>query len=237
VRAFVPPRPARRRRVVLVDDHVAVLEMLRQFIGALPGFQVVGSAADSERGLALCAREQPDLVVLDLVLAPVTGLALLPELLAACPLVRILIYSGYLHAATVRLALARGAHGLVEKSAGIGELVRGLEAVSAGRVYFSSGPSEEVRQLVRRARERPAPDAALTDRERAVLRAIASGLSSKEIADRLDLTLHTVGGLRARLRRKTGLRGVAQLSRYAAELGLVEPNLSPPALGGAATGC
>ena len=139
-----PPalRPTLPCRVVIVDDHVAIVEMIRQVVEATPRYHVVGSADEAVAALALCRREQPDLIILDLVIPPTSGLALLIELRDACAGAKIMIFSGHLQAATIQRALSSGAHGLVEKTAPLGEFREALLAVGAGQVYFSRTASE-----------------------------------------------------------------------------------------------
>jgi DNA-binding NarL/FixJ family response regulator len=215
-------RPSSPCRVVIIDDHVAIVEMIRQVIEASPLYRVVGSADEAAAALELCRREQPDLIVLDLVLPPTSGLALMIELRAACVRARIMIFSGHLQAATIQRALSSGAHGLVEKSAPLGEFREALHALGLGQVYFSRAASESIRQLVNLKPPRASRGVRLTEREKTVMQGIARGLSSKEISAELSLSVHTVVNHRTRLMKKTGLRGVAQLSRYAVQLGLVE---------------
>jgi DNA-binding NarL/FixJ family response regulator len=221
------PSLPKERRIVIIDDHVAIIEMLKQVIDSVSGYRVVGQAEDANAGLALCAKERPDLIILDLVLPPASGLNLIGKIRAACADARILIFSGYLQPAMIRRALAAGAHGLVEKVAPLDEFRQALSAVAEGRIYFSRAASEKVRHLVSRAQNRPMPLVPLSEREKAILRAIATGLSSKEISTRLGLSVHTIINERSKLVRKTGLKGVAQLSRYAAEMGLVDPTAGP----------
>ncbi len=222
--APLPQRP--RRRVVIVDDHSAITEMLQQVIELMPGHKVVGSAEDTAGALELCRREQPDLIVLDLVMPPDSGLSLLAPLRAACSRARILIFSGHLEADSIERALSSGAHGLVEKMAGLDEFRQALQAVGSGRVYFCRSTSDAIRNLVNLKPPRAGLSARLSDREKTVLRGLADGLSSKEISARLGISVHTVVNHRTRLTKKTGLRGVAQLSRYAVQLGLVEPSVA-----------
>jgi DNA-binding NarL/FixJ family response regulator len=208
---------------VLIDDHSAIIEMLQQVIERLPGYKVVGSAAEATSAIELCRREQPDLLVLDLVLPSQSGLVLLTELQAVCPRARVIIFSGYLHPVSIQRALSSGVHGLVEKIAALDEFREALRVVSSGNVYFCRSASDEVRNLVNL---KPTQTARLTEREKGVLQAIANGFSSKEISTRLGISIHTVVNHRTRLMKKTGLRGAAQLARYATQIGLVESVVS-----------
>jgi DNA-binding NarL/FixJ family response regulator len=223
-----PLAPA-SRRVVLVDDHGAIVEMLKQVVELIPGYRVIGHAAEVGAALELCRREQPDIIVLDIMMPPTSGLALLGELRGACPLARVLIFSGHLPPAAIQRALSWGVHGLVGKMAALDEFRHALQAVGSGQVYFSRAASEEIRNLVN---FKAARVVRLTERERTVLREIANGFSSKEISARLGISIHTVVNHRTRLMKKSGLRGVAQLSRYAAQIGLVNEVVSATSLGG-----
>jgi DNA-binding NarL/FixJ family response regulator len=216
------PSPSGRCRVVIVDDHTAIIEMMRGIVESIAGFAVVGTARDPAEAREVCRREQPDVIVLDLVLPKVTGFSLYDALRGVCARARFLIFSGHLRAGSVREALLAGAHGLVEKSASLEEFHEALRAVASGQVYFSRGSSEAIRRIVNRDPARAVRPARLTDRERAVLKAIAEGLSSKQIAARLGISRHTVVNHRTRLMKKVGLRGVALLARYAAQVGLVD---------------
>ena len=210
------------RRVVIVEDHTAILDMMRAAVEGLPGFKVVGCAGELEAAEKICRREQPALVILDLGLPRGSGLDLLPALASLCPLTRVLIFSGTLRPASIRAALLAGAHGLVEKTATLEEFETAVRAVANGQVYFSRFASETISSLVAR-RPASAPRVVrLTEREKAVLRAIAEGLSSKEISARLRISPHTVVNHRTRLAKKIRVHGVAKLSRYAVQIGLID---------------
>jgi DNA-binding NarL/FixJ family response regulator len=191
-------------------------------VEGIPGYQVVGYAQDVASARELCRQEQPAVLILDLGLPRGSGLGLLPELRTVSPQTRVIIFSGLLRAASIRAALLSGAHGLVEKTAPLQEFEQALRAVGSGQVYFSRFASEEIRSLVQRRADAPPRIVRLTDREKAVLRAVAEGLSSKQISVRLGLSHHTVVNHRTRLAKKIRVRGVAQLSRYAVQIGLLE---------------
>jgi DNA-binding NarL/FixJ family response regulator len=220
--------PAGACRVAIVDRHRAVADMTARAVEAIPGFVVAGLACDLAAMRKLCARERPDLVVVDLVLPGSSGMGVLAEVRAIAGKTRVLIFSSVLRPELVRGALLSGAHGLVERTAPLEEFCAALRSVAAGQIHFGQTGSEEIRCLVGRGPGDARPRARLSDRERAVLCDIADGLSSKEISARLGISVHTVVHHRAGLMRKTGLRGAAQLSRYAVEMGLVEETMRPP---------
>ncbi len=204
--------------VVIVDDHRAIIEMMTPVVESLPGFKVIGSALEGGPALVVCRKLQPDVVVLDLILPQTSGLVLLADLKAVCPNSRILVFSGNLSPAAIRGAFAAGASGFVEKAGSLDEFRAALHAVVAGQTYFGTHTSAVIKNLVCR---NASPQTELTPRERMILRHIAEGLSSKEIAKKLGISVHTVLNHRSRVMQKTGLHRVAQLSLHAAQLGLV----------------
>jgi DNA-binding NarL/FixJ family response regulator len=208
-----------------VDSHAAIIEMTAQVVESISGFKVVGGAGDPGSLRELCRRERPDVVVADLMLPRASGPAVLGELRAACGGARVLIFSGHLRPALVRAALLSGAHGLVEKSAPLEEFRRALRAVGSGQVYLGRSGSDEIRNLVNGGTARHPRPPRLTEREKAVLCAIADGLSSKEISARLGISVHTVVHHRSRLMKKTELKGAAWLARFAVQMGLVEESV------------
>jgi DNA-binding NarL/FixJ family response regulator len=212
---------AATRRVVIAEDQTAIREMMTGAVEALEGYRVTAHAGDLDEAGRLCRQHQPDILVLDLALPSGSGFDLMPGLRAACPRTRVVIFSGNLRQGVIRRALLSGAHGFVEKTASLEEFHRALQAAGSGEVYFSRFASEQVRQILRGGPGSARRSVRLTEREKGVLRLIAEGLSSKQISDRLGLSRHTIGNVRARLARKTGLRGVARLARYAVQIGII----------------
>lgn len=213
----------RTKRVMVVDDHQSVVEMVIQFLETLRGYVVVGSAGTIEEAIELGANLKPDLVILDLVLdRGDSGLSLIDAMRQRSPQSRFLVYSGNLTLNAVRAALAGGVLGIVDKGAPLRELRTALESAALDSPYYSSSAAEFLRHLVREKRQEKKP-VELSPRERSVLAMLSEGLSSKEIAAKLGLSMHTVVNHRSNLMRKTGLHRAAQLSRYAVEIGLVNP--------------
>jgi DNA-binding NarL/FixJ family response regulator len=207
-------------RALLVDDHVSIVEMMRGVVESLAGFEVAGQAHNARQALRLCAETKPDIVILDLALGSDSGLNLVSELKAAWPTVRIIIFSGILRTASIKRALSAGAHGLLEKNASLDEFHSALTAVGRGEVYFSNFVSETIRSIVvGRVGSRPRT-IRLSERDKQILRAIGEGLSSKQISARLGMSAAAVINHRARLMKKTGVRGMAELVRFAVGQGL-----------------
>jgi DNA-binding NarL/FixJ family response regulator len=153
------------------------------------------------------------------VLPDAHGLELLAEMRARPERPRVLVLTAHARAPVVRDAMAGGAHAVITKGAPLRELREALDRVMAGGIYYCS----ETSRLLREAAHEPARDARLTERQRQILRAVASGMSSKEIAVALDLSEKTVSNHRARIMERLGVHDVAGLTRHALSLGLVDP--------------
>lgn len=205
---------------MMVEDHTAIRQMLSTFVAALPGFVVVAEADNVESALAMAAEHRPDVVVLDWMLRGRSGLDFLRDVRIDPP-PRVLVFSALTTELAVREALAAGALGYIEKAASFVEFTSALRAVAEGKTCLGPAASEALRRAgVHTVSCGCAGE--LTTRERDVLRLLAEGLSSKEIAERLNLATRTVENHRARIMQRTGLRSVAQLALHAVRLGLVD---------------
>lgn len=220
MRVVTPPAKTSRINVVIVDDHTVLGELISEVIESLKNFRVVGRAQSEAEALALCARERPDIVILDLVLSASSGLTLLEKLEPACPGTRVLVFSGNLTPSVIKQVLAAGAFSLVSKSVSLAEFRTALLAVAANRTYFSGEISAAIKELVA-AEPAAAPRPRLSRCEEVVLGYLAQGLSSREIAALLGVSIYTVANHRSRLMKKTGLHRAAQLSLYAERHGLL----------------
>lgn len=216
-----------RCRVVIIEDHEAIIGMMVPIVDSLPGYKVVGQTTQPEEAVSLCERLQPDEIIMDWVMPRMTGPALLHALKQVCPRARTIVFSGNLWPAAIRAALAGGVLGIIDKMAPLDVFRTALQSVAAGKVYFSPAVSEQIKQLLRRDVPDTVRPVMLSKRENAVLRYIAQGYSSKEIAAALGISVYTVINHRANLMRKVGLRRAAQLSLYAAQVGLINGGLAP----------
>ncbi|MGH7010303.1 MAG: response regulator [Opitutaceae bacterium] len=214
----------RRTRILIVEDHKAVAEMMRIVVEEKERFEVVGEVVRADRICGEVGRLRPDVVVLDLDLGGTNTLDLLGGIREARPEASVLVFSGKLRLGAIRRAMIAGAQGIVEKTAPLAEFYETLEAVADGKCHYSRYASEEIRRLVQRPAGGPRL-VRLTSRDKDVLRAMAEGCASKEIAFRLGLSPFTVVNHRTRLSRKLGIRGLAQLTRYAVSLGLVSDRI------------
>ncbi len=209
------------KRLIIVEDQTAIREMLVEILRTFPGFDLVGESGDGQSALTLCSDLKPDVLVLDAKLPGLNGVDMLRRLIRVLPDVRVLVFSGYENPVLVREMLEAGAHGFVEKTAGLTEFKMGLETVANGGTYFGPAVASLLRNVVANPASSPTADF-LTDREREILQLVAESHSTKEIARMLGISGKTVDNHRTNLMRKLNLHDVASLTRYAVEIGLVE---------------
>jgi DNA-binding NarL/FixJ family response regulator len=206
-------------RVILVDDHKLLLELLADSIGLIPGFSVVARCTSSLEAIEAAQTTACDVVVLDLMMPGIDGLECVRSLRRADPSKKILIVSGNTHPLSLSRALQLDVRGYVEKSADTEEILLAIRTVAAGKTYFG----QSLQTTVRKLRASPFPfDAAqrLSSRERTVLAGIAAGGTSKSIAAQLALSEFTIKNHRRRIKSKTGLQTNAELILHATKLGL-----------------
>lgn len=185
---------------------------------------VVGEAASGEEALALAGAALPDVVLMDIAMKGMTGLQAASRLRETCPGVRVIILSMHAGEEYVLQALRAGAVGYLLKDAATGELELALRSVMRGESWFSPSVSRQVVEgYVQRVGGEPAADV-LTARQREVLRLVAGGKSTKEIAFDLNLSVKTVETHRAQIMERLGIRDVAGLVRYALRTGLIPPD-------------
>jgi DNA-binding NarL/FixJ family response regulator len=194
--ATMTETPIQAIRVMLVEDHAVVRAGLRLLIESGAGV-VVGEAATHAEALALAAREQPDIILLDLALGPENGLDLLPELLSVASRARVLILTGLSDVDEYREAIRRGATGLVLKEQAPDVLLKAIEKVHAGEVWLDRAMLASVLGELVSGRAKPVKAkatriATLTERERDVIALIGKGLKNKQIGERLGITETTV---------------------------------------------
>ncbi|MCE4540370.1 response regulator transcription factor [Pelomonas sp. P7] len=197
-------------RILLVDDHPMVREGLVARLQAVLRFEVVGEAGNRAEALEQLARTTPDVVLMDVGLKEVNGIALGAEMLAARPDIKLLMFSMYDNPEYVQRALQAGARGYVLKDAPATEIVSAIDAVAAGGTFLSAAVSG---RLFRGQSPKPV----LTPRESEILALLGQGASSKQIARQLDLSVRTVEAHRQSIKRKLELDGQAELIRYAVE--------------------
>jgi DNA-binding NarL/FixJ family response regulator len=200
-------------RVILADDHAIVREGLRAVLNDEASIEIVAEESDGERALEAIARLRPDVAVLDIRMPGLSGIEVARKLNEDGLATAVVLLSMHKEESFVQSAMDAGVGGYVVKEDAARELIDAVRAVARGDVYLSPRIAGSVVQALRRG---PAPKAAhLTPRERDVVRLLSEGLTSKEIAARLDLSPKTVDGHRATIMDKLGIRSVAGLVKYA----------------------
>jgi DNA-binding NarL/FixJ family response regulator len=213
------------KRLVIVEDQTAIREMLVEILRLEPGYELVGQTGDGQSAVDLCLGKGPDICILDAKVPGLNGVEILRRTSRRLPQMRVLVFSAHENPVLVREMLEAGAHGFVEKTAGLAEFRRGLDTVANGGNYFGPAVASLLRNVVANPASSNAPDF-LTDREREILQLVAESHSTKEIAAKLGISAKTVDNHRTNLMRKLDLHDVASLTRYAFEVGLIEPRVT-----------
>ncbi|MFF6996606.1 response regulator [Streptomyces sp. NPDC008313] len=216
---------APKARILLADDHALVRRGVRLILEGEPDFEVVAEAGDGAEALAMARAHPVDLAVLDVAMPRMTGLQAARELAQLHPGLRILMLTMYDNEQYFFQALKAGACGYVLKSVADRDLVAACRAALRGEPFLYPGAvTALIRNYLDRVRNGDdVPDSILTAREEEVLKLVAEGHSSKEIADTLVISVKTVQRHRANLLHKLGLRDRLELTRYAIRAGLIEP--------------
>lgn len=212
-------------RILLADDHAVLRSGLRLLLTSHNEYEVVGEASSGTETLTLAEQLQPDLILLDLSMPALGGLDALPTLRKLAPSARVLILTMHDDPSYLRQALKLGANGYVLKKAADSELLSAVHAVLRGEVYVHPSMTRILLEdLLPEAQLTNSENAwdSLSEREREVLRLVALGHTSAEIAEQLSLSIKTVETYRARGMEKLGLRTRAALVRFVLQEGLIK---------------
>jgi DNA-binding NarL/FixJ family response regulator len=207
------PAPRPSAKIILVDDHPLVRDGLRLRLEAVPGLEVAGEAGNADDALALAERLSPDLALMDVAMNGMSGIALAGVFHERFPAVRVLMLSMHDNIEYVMQAVRAGASGYLLKDSPSAEIVHAISAVLENRTFFSAGIAARMVQ----ASALQTPAERLTPREDEILDALAEGLSSKQIAQRYQLSVRTVETHRLNIKRKLEIEGQAELIKFAVE--------------------
>lgn len=212
-----------RRTVLVVDDHALVRSGIRSLVNSFAGFEVIGEAADGRQAVAMARQLAPDVVLLDISMPELDGLEAGERITRLLPESKVLVLSMHATEHHVRQALARGVAGYVIKDVAPETLEHALNSVAAGQRYLSPPLSSNL--LAADLMRQDEGDRISTGRQREILQLIAEGRSSREIAERLHISVKTVETHRAQLMQRLEIYDVAGLTRYAIRTGLVSADL------------
>ncbi len=214
-------------RVALIDDHTLVRAGLRALIDDIPGFIVVAEGSDGEQAAAVVREHHPDVLIMDITMPGMSGLEALQRVRAAWPQLPIIMLSMHATRDYVLRAIHGGASAYLLKEAAETELELALKAVLAGQQYLSPKISGAVIDAVIDARAGVTDAPTLTARQREVLRLLALGHATKEIAHELQLSAKTVESHRAQIMERLAIRDIAGLVVYAIRCGIISLDERP----------
>lgn len=209
-------------KVLIVEDHPLLRSGLRLLIGQMPELEVVGETGSKAEALALWRQHAPDLVVLDLHLADGNGFEVMREAPTGSPSPKILVISSDATPSTIRATIKAGVQGYFLKTEPVAELTSAIRTIVEGKMYLSSSVLPIV--VGRSSDSQTVPGLeVLSPRELEVLRLLAQGLRTKEVAVQLNVSVKTAETFRRRLVQKLHLSSIAELTRYAIRQGLLPP--------------
>ena len=210
-------------RVLIADDHTMVRESLVSVLQADGDVQVVGQASDGIEALEKAMQLRPDIVIADLSMPRLNGIEVVRRLREALPDTRVLVLTMHQEDEYVLQAVRAGASGYLVKDSAAAELLTAVRSLHAGRGYFGLQAAKTLaEQLQHPERALEDPYGRLTTREREVFHLIAEGLTTKEIARRLVVSVKTAENHRGRVLDKLDVRNTAELVRYALRKGLLD---------------
>jgi DNA-binding NarL/FixJ family response regulator len=212
--------------VLLVDDHKIMRDGIKAILSRATDFRVVGEAENGPDAVQFTKRQKPDMVLMDIGLPGLNGVETTQEILRFHPECKIVILSMYDDENSVVGAIRAGARAFILKRASDMDLVEALRMVAAGGVYLSPQVSDRLLTRIQKgdleARQAPSALEGLSPRELQVLRLVAEGKTSKEIATVLDLSEQTIRSYRKTMMRKLGVNNVAGLTQLALSTGLTQ---------------
>lgn len=213
-----------RYRILLADDHALIRAGIRVLLESLPGIEVMGETGDGLDAIERVQRDPPDAILLDITLPGLNGLEVAARIARLDVPTRVLMLSMHASPEYAARALAAGASGYLNKDSAFDELAAALDAIFHGRRYLCRAlDASVVKQLEEGASKGESGIERLTPRQRQILQLVAEGYASREIAERLSLSVKTVEAHRGQLMQRLGIFDVPGLVRFAIRHGLVPP--------------
>jgi two-component system response regulator NreC len=210
-------------KVLIADDHAVVRAGLRALIKSEPSLELVGEASGGHETIELVNQHKPDILVLDISMPDLDGIAVTKTITSELPDVRILILTLHEDKALLRETLKLGAAGYILKRAAETELITAIQVVMRGDMYVDPSLVHTLIEAPEKSDNSiPHTHESLTPRELEVLRLIALGYTNRQIGEELSISVRTAEGHRANLSDKLGISSRVELVRYALELGLID---------------
>ncbi len=209
------------KRVIVVEDQTILRDLICRLLESYPEIEIIDALGDGQEALAAIEAKEPDLLVLDIMLPNLNGVELVRGLKRMERKPAVLVFSAFPSKNMVRKLLEAGIEGFVEKDASLSELEIAIEKIVAGQTYFGLRIVDIMRELMVNPDQTDALDE-LTPRERQILQLIAESCTSKEVAQKLDISVKTADTHRANLMKKLGVHDVAGLTRQAMAFGIID---------------
>jgi two-component system, NarL family, response regulator NreC len=210
----------KRIRILLADDHRLVRQGFKLILESQEEMEVVGEAGNGREVLEKAEMLQPDVVIMDVTMPELNGIEATRRMRTSAPHAHVLALSVHRDAVYVREIIRAGAEGYILKESADVELLAAVRAVSEGNSYLSPEVAGAVLKDYRRQAMNPLD--LLSPREREILQLVAEGMTNKDIAARLSLSVYTIDGHRTRIMEKLGLHSVGELVRFSIRHGIVE---------------
>jgi two-component system, NarL family, response regulator NreC len=219
-------------RVMIADDHAILRSGLRLLVNAQADMEVVSEAPDGEQAVQAAHETRPNVALMDLTMPRTRGMRALQEIVRDCPETRVLVLTMHDDPAYLRSVLAAGAFGYVLKRSVDAELLAAIRAVHRGGTFVDPSLANVLVQDVLAKKgtkaSRTRPVNVLSDRELQVLKLVAQGYSSQQIAKQILVGVKTVETYRSRFAQKLGLRTRSEVVRFAVQMGLLTPEMLEP---------
>jgi len=207
-------------RILLVDDHKIVREGLKSLLEKEPGFQVVAEAEDGNAAVRIASQLNPDIVIMDVAMPECNGIDAAARIRAAAPAVKIIALTMHSDKNYMTGMLRAGTVGYLLKDCAAEELVKAVHEVMAGKGYISPEIAPLILEDYSGVSSAAADGAELTSREKQILQMVAEGLSTRDIAERLQVSGKTIDRARTAIMDKLKLFSVAELTKYAVRKGI-----------------
>lgn len=208
----------KKTRILIVDDHPMIRTGLAAILDNEPDFETCGEAAGAIEALHLIEKTRPDLVIVDLSLEEGSGIDLIQQVQAVYTGTKVLVCSMHDECLFAERALQAGASGFINKKEATARVVEAIRAVLSGKVYLSEQMSERIlRALAHKPQRASSPLEGLSNREMEIFQSIGEGLSTKEMAQKLHLSVKTIETYHGRIKNKLGLRDHPDMIRHATQ--------------------
>jgi DNA-binding NarL/FixJ family response regulator len=208
-------------RILVADDHPVVRKGLQACLAKQDRLKLVGEAADGDEALLKARELAPDVVLMDINMPRMNGLAVTELLRKECPSVKVLVLTIHNNREYIFRIIQAGAHGYISKESPPEDLMKAIESVHEGEPFFSAEIARAALNQIVTSGGKKEPFTQLTDREREVLILIAEGQSNKEIASKLGIGVRTIETHRERIMRRLDIHSVAGLTKFAIAHGMI----------------